>query len=71
MCKRSQAGTVVTTFLARRWLGGKETTLVSGEALRMRRQAFSVPFKITHRDRIYKYEGCSESNAPHFFLIPE
>ena len=55
MCKRSQTGTVVTTFIAMCWLGGEEATLVSGEALRMQRQAFSVLFKITHRDRIYKY----------------
>lgn len=55
MCKHSQTGTVVTRFLARCWLGGEEATLVSREALCMHRQAFSVLFKITHRDRIYKY----------------
>jgi len=55
MCKRKQARTVVTRFLTRHWLWGEEATLVSGEALRMHRPAYSVLFKITHRDRIYKY----------------
>jgi len=55
MCKRNQTGTGVTKFLARCWLGGQEVTLVSGEALLMHSQAFSLHFNITHRDQIYKY----------------
>lgn len=55
MFKRSPTGRVVTRFLAACGLGGKEATLVSGDVLRMCLRAFSVLFKITHRDRTYKY----------------
>jgi len=55
MCKRNQTVTAVPRFLARCWLGDEEATLVSGEVLRMHRRAFSVLFRITHRNRIYKY----------------